>query len=384
MAIPVRVVGRVIIAACRLSFAAQGPGRARYVIDDVTPCPPKLAQQRRERRELDLRYAMNVLVVGGAGYIGSATCASLETAGHEVTVYDDLSTGHRGALPDSTRLVVGSSADEDRLEQLFAAGNFDVVIDFAAVIQAAESMLVPERYFRNNTANALSVVETMLRHGVPRFVFSSSAAVYGNPEIVPIEESAPLQPTNAYGESKRAFEEMLRWINEAHQMRVGILRYFNAAGALRPDAGEDHRPETHLIPLVLRCALGKVPEVDVFGTDYDTKDGTCVRDFVHVVDLASAHVDLVEALDRNEVLIYNLGNGAGFSVLEVIEAVRRVTGAPIPVSARPRRRGDPAALVANAQKIRDELGWRPLHSGLEEIVESAWRWHDRHPDGFAN
>lgn len=324
---------------------------------------------------------MNVLVVGGAGYIGSATCDALIAAGHVVTVLDDLSTGHRQAVPEPANLVVGSSADVDVLGGLFASGHFDVVMDFAALIEAGESMIVPERFFRNNVANALSIVEAMLRYDVGRFVFSSSAAVYGV-RRAPIGEDAPLAPSNAYGESKLAFENMLRWIHEAHGMRFGALRYFNAAGAVSPEVGEDHRPESHLIPLVLQCALGKTPDVAIYGTDYETPDGTCVRDYVHVADLATAHVLTLQALDERETMTYNLGNGAGFSVREVIETARFVTGAPIPVSEQPRRSGDPDVLVASAQAIREELGWQPRHVDLEAIVDSAWRWHASHPQGF--
>lgn len=324
---------------------------------------------------------MKALVVGGAGYIGSATCTALVDAGHDVTVLDDLSTGHRAALPD-VRIIVGSSADVDTLDRLFSTQRFDVVMDFAAFIEAGESMIIPERYFRNNVANALSVVEAMLRHGVGRIVFSSSAAVYGNPRSVPIDEDAALDPTNPYGESKLSFERMLRWIHEAHEIRVAVLRYFNAAGATSPDVGEDHRPESHLIPLVLQCALGATPEVAIYGTDYETPDGTCIRDYVHVADLAEAHVLALNALGERETLTYNLGNGAGFSVREVIDVARTVTGAPIRVSEQPRRAGDPAALVASARAIRDDLGWQPRYAGLSEIIESAWRWHRRHPDGF--
>lgn len=326
--------------------------------------------------------AVIVIVVGGAGYIGSATCGALLEAGHEVTVLDDLSTGHRAAVPEAAKLVVGSSADTDLVDRLFSSQRFDVVMDFAALIEAGESMTVPERYFRNNVANALSVVEATLRHDVERFVFSSSAAVYGDPRDAPVKEDSPLEPTNAYGESKLIFETMLRWMHRVHGIRVGVLRYFNAAGAGSVDNGEDHRPESHLIPLVLQCALGKTETVAIYGTDYDTPDGTCIRDYVHVADLASAHVLAMHALDEGGMLTYNLGSGSGFSVREVIDAARAVTSAPISVTEQPRRPGDPAVLVASADAIRDELGWKPRHVLLAEIVESAWRWHTRHPQGF--
>lgn len=325
---------------------------------------------------------MNVLVVGGAGYIGSATCFALLEAGHQVTVFDDLSTGHEAALPSDARFVAGSSHDAEALDRLFAKASFDAVIDFAALIEAGESMRLPERYFRNNTANALSVVEAMLRHDVGRLVFSSSAAVYGDPGTAPIVEDSPLEPTNPYGESKLSFEKMLRWINAAHGLRVAVLRYFNAAGAINIDNGEDHRPESHLIPVVLNCALGFTREVAIFGADYETADGTCVRDYVHVADLADAHTLALTALEKNTTLTYNVGNGAGSSVREVIETARTVTGAGIPTIENPRRPGDPAVLVANADAFRNEIGWQPRHSELAEIIDSAWRWHTHHPLGF--
>lgn len=313
---------------------------------------------------------MIVLVVGGAGYIGSATCRALLEAGHEVTVLDDLSTGHRAAVPREANLVVGSSADVDLLDRLFSSRRFDVVMDFAALIEAGESMTVPERYFRNNVANALSVVEAMLRHDVGRFVFSSSAAVYGDPRDLPVKEDSPLQPTNAYGESKLLFETMLCWIRRVHGMHVGVLRYFNAAGAVNVDNGEDHRPESHLIPLVLQCALGRTETVAIYGTDYDTPDGTCIRDYVHVADLASAHLLAMHALEERAALTYNLGNGSGFSVREVIDAARAVTSVPILVTEEPRRAGDPAVLVAR--------GCDPRRARMEAASRAACRDRRKH------
>lgn len=328
------------------------------------------------------RRSMNVLVAGGAGYIGSATVMALINEGHSVTVYDDLSTGHAAALPDDVDLVVADTADSGVLDDVFRLRPFDAVIDFAAFIEAGESMALPERYFRNNTANALNLVEAMLRHGVMKLVFSSSAAVYGDPGQLPITEDSRPDPTNAYGESKLQVERTLAWINRAHGFRYAALRYFNAAGAIDPDRGEDHRPESHLIPLVLSCALGKRASVPIYGADYPTADGTCVRDYVHVSDLAQAHVLALDALANQGRIAYNLGNGAGFSVREIVEAGRRVTGHKIRAVEKPRRSGDPAVLVANSESGRHDLGWKPEHPDLDDIVASAWAWHRRHPDGF--
>jgi UDP-glucose 4-epimerase len=253
---------------------------------------------------------------------------------------------------------------------------------FAALIEVAESMQVPELYFRNNSAGTLTLLEAMLAAGVTRFVFSSTAALYGNPERTPIQEGDRLAPANAYGDSKFLVERMLAWMHEVHGLRYASLRYFNASGAAHPDLGEDHSPESHLIPLILKVALGQRPNISIFGTDYPTPDGCCVRDYIHVLDLASAHLLALDALSQNSRLIYNLGTGQGFSVLEVIGMARRVTGHSIPAVERPRRPGDPATLVASAEKIRKELGWKAIHSDLEHIVSSAWEWHRRNPRGF--
>jgi len=252
---------------------------------------------------------------------------------------------------------------------------------FAAMIGAAESMQVPQRYFRNNCANTLTLLEAMLARRVSRFVFSSSAALYGNPERIPIEESAPLRPTNPYGESKLMVERLLDWFNRIHGLRYASLRYFNAAGAAGA-LGEDHRPESHLIPLTLKVALGQRDHVAIFGTGYPTPDGTCIRDYIHVLDLAAAHLLALEALTQHDRLIYNVGNGRGFSVRQVIEVARRVTGHPIPAVATTPRPGDPAILVASSEKIQRELNWRPKYPDLEAIIASAWEWHRRHPDGY--
>lgn len=324
---------------------------------------------------------MKILVTGGAGYIGSITVAELVREGHAVTVFDNLSNGHRKAVVQGANLIVGELADSNRLAETFSKGEFDAVMHFAAFIEAGESMKAPERFFRNNTANTLTLLETMLRAGVHRLVFSSTAALYGNPETVPISEDAPSHPTNAYGESKLLVEHMLAWMNRIHGLRYASLRYFNAAGATA-ELGEAHNPESHLIPLVLQAAVGKRSNISIFGTDYPTPDGTCVRDYIHVADLARAHLLALHALERREKLIYNLGNGNGFSVRQVIDAARRITGQPIPVVECPRRAGDPAVLVASSGKIQSELGWQPQFPNPEEIIRSAWEWHQRHPDGY--
>ncbi len=325
---------------------------------------------------------MNVLVVGGAGYIGSATCCALLEAGHNVTVYDNLAKGHREAVPANAKFVVGDTGDSEDLDRVFSSQPFDAVMDFAAFIEAGESMSRPECYFHNNTANVLTLVEAMLAHDVGSFIFSSSAAVFGNPDHFPVTEDAPLEPINPYGESKLQVERMLSWVNSAHGLRFAALRYFNAAGAVSPDCGEDHTPESHLIPLVLGVALGKTEATPIFGADYPTPDGTCVRDYVHVADLASAHLLALDALSSRESVRYNLGNGLGFSVREVVEVARQVTGHRLPVVESPRRAGDPAVLIASSAAIQADLGWTPQHADLVSIVSSAWEWHVRHPHGF--
>ena len=324
----------------------------------------------------------NILVVGGAGYIGSTVAAHLERAGHAVTVFDDLSHGHAEALSAATKLVIGDVGHAASLDAVFGAGQFDVVMHFAGLIEAGESMKVPERYFRANSAGSLALVEAMLRHGVCRLVFSSTAALFGNPEHTPVDEDARKRPTNAYGSSKLLVEQMLPWMNHAHGLRFACLRYSNASGARGPDDGEDHHPETHIIPLVLKTALGERGSISVFGSDYPTPDGTCVRDYVHVDDLARAHLLAMGALDERPMLYYNLGNAEGFSVRQVIAAARDVTGHPIPVVEAPRRPGDPAKLVASSARIREELGWRPEVPVLKDIIASAWEWHRRHPGGY--
>jgi UDP-glucose 4-epimerase len=295
-----------------------------------------------------------------------------------------LSRGHRQAVPKNAELIVADLADRDRLEQVFGSCAIDGVMHFAAWIEAGESMKAPEKFFRNNTANALTLLEVMLTAGVKRFVFSSTAALFGNPERTPIEEDDALRPTNAYGESKLLVERMLAWFHQIHGLRYASLRYFNAAGAVGPDRGEAHQPETHLIPRILNVALGRLEHVNIFGTDYATPDGTCVRDYIHVSDLAVAHLLALNGLENSSQLIYNLGNGQGFSVRQVVEVARKVTGHPVPVIESPRRPGDPAVLIASSEKIRRELGWQPRVPDLEDIVRSAWQWHSKQPDGYVS
>ncbi len=324
---------------------------------------------------------MNVFVTGGAGYVGSIVAAELISAGHHVSVYDNLSHGQRAAVPKESEFILGDIEDRESLTQALNRSQADAVMHFAALIEAGESMRHPEKYFRNNTAAALILLETMLQCGIKKFIFSSTAALYGNPANIPIQETDPLCPTNAYGESKLLVERMLEWLHRIHGLRYASLRYFNAAGAA-PGRGEAHDPESHLIPLILQVALGQRQRIEIYGSDYPTADGTCVRDYVHVVDLAAAHMAALAALSQRERLIYNLGNGRGFSVRQVVEVARNVTGHPIPAVESPRRPGDPAILVASSEKIRNELQWQPRHGDLEQIISSAWEWHRTHPHGY--
>jgi UDP-glucose 4-epimerase len=318
---------------------------------------------------------LNILVTGGAGYIGGTVAATLLAKGHSVTVYDNLCHATRAMVPHGAEFVQGDVADRPRLEALLGSG-FDGVLHFAALIEAGESMAKPEVYFRNNSAATLSLLESMLATGVRRLVFSSTAAVYGEPATTPIREDAPLQPTNPYGESKLIVEKMLSWMYRIHGFPYASLRYFNVAGAAA-GRGEAHEPESHLIPLVLDVALGRRQQIRIYGDDYPTPDGTCVRDYIHIEDLAEAHLLALEALEGGGQRIYNIGNGSGFTVLQVIEAVRRVTGHPIPVEVVDRRPGDPAVLIASAEKIGRDLGWKPRHTSLDTIVASAWEWHQK-------
>lgn len=319
---------------------------------------------------------MKILVTGGAGYIGGTVSRLLMAGGHAVTIFDSLCHGKRSAVPPGAEFVEGELADRQLLEKTLKSGSFDGVMHFAALIEAGESMQRPEIYFRNNTAGTLSLLEAMLATGQDRLVFSSTAACYGEPVSTPILEDAKLEPTNAYGESKLLVEHMLRWFNRVHGFRYASLRYFNVAGAIE-GYGEAHEPESHLIPLVLDVALGRRQSIKIFGLDYPTRDGTCIRDYIHVRDLADAHLLALEALEKKDRVIYNIGNGQGFTVREVIDSVRRVTGRPIPVEECPRRAGDPAVLVAGSEKIKQELGWQPKFADLDVIVASAWEWHQK-------
>ena len=329
---------------------------------------------------------MNVLLTGGAGYIGSHVLRAVLDAGHNCVVYDSLIKGHaRSVDRTGARLVLGDVADSRTLGQVIDEDRIDTVINFAAFIEAGESVEKPEKYFRNNTIKGLELLETMRAGGVKRIVFSSTAAVYGTPERIPIEETDPLVPINPYGASKLCVEYMLRAYAHAYGIGGVVLRYFNVAGAdPSGETGEDHTPETHLIPLVLQVPLAKRPDIKIFGDDYDTPDGTCIRDYIHVCDLAEAHLLAADAIEPGQIKTYNLGNGEGFSVREVIETCREVTGREIPAEVAPRRPGDPPRLVASSQKAIDELGWKPRFAELKTIVADAWAWHENHPDGYGD
>ncbi len=325
---------------------------------------------------------MRILVTGGAGYIGSAVAEALVRTGHEVTVYDSLVTGHRAAVPQGARFIHATLEDSHALAETLIRGKFEAVMHFAAFIEAGESMKDPGRFYQNNLINSLRLIEMSVQSGIKRFVFSSTAAIYRSSDE-PLREDSPTGPGNVYGHTKLVIEQALHWYAQIHGLHYAALRYFNAAGAL-PGRGEAHRPETHLIPRVLQVALGQAPQALIFGTDYPTPDGTAIRDYIHIADLVSAHLLALEALKEYPVLIYNLGNGEGYSVRQVIETARRVTGHPIPVRELPRRPGDPPRLVASSEKIRRELGWHPSHPSLEEIIASAWEWHRTHPHGWEN
>jgi len=323
---------------------------------------------------------MKLLVTGGAGYIGSVMTAQLLEAGHQATVFDNLSKGHRQAVPAGADFIEGNLLNEEQLKQVLTQG-FEGVLHFAALSLVGESVQQPERYYRNNVCGTLNLLEAMRAARVPRLVFSSTAAVYGEPEEVPILETAVARPTNPYGGSKLAIDQMISFISRAHDLAAVSLRYFNVAGA-SGQLGEDHHPETHLIPLVLDVAARQRPEVQIYGTDYPTPDGTAIRDYIHVEDLARAHLLALDAIRAGEHRIYNLGNGMGFSVREVIETARRVTGVPIHAVEAPRRAGDPPILVASSQKIREELGWIPHKPDLAMMIGDAWKWRQAHPHGY--
>jgi UDP-glucose 4-epimerase len=329
---------------------------------------------------------VKILVTGGAGYIGGTVSGLLAARGHQAVVFDNLSHSRRDLLPSGVDFVAGDLSDRAKIENLFICAKdqgqpFDGVLHFAALIEAGESMVRPEIYFRNNTASTLSLLEAILAHGPRKLVFSSTAAVYGEPEKAPIQEDARLRPTNAYGESKLLVEQMLTWFNRIHGLHYASLRYFNVAGAPEgPNGvtrGEAHEPESHLIPLVLDVALGRRQSIRIYGEDYPTADGTCIRDYIHVSDLADAHLLALEALESRDRIILNLGNGHGFSVREVIESARRVTGHPIPAEVHPRRSGDPAVLVASSERALAELGWTPRYTQLDDIIRTAWNWHQK-------
>ena len=323
---------------------------------------------------------MNILVTGGAGYIGSATAEALVKAGHSVTVYDSLVTGHRAAVPQGAAFVEADLADSSALAKTLTDQKLDAVMHFAAFIEAGESMKDPGRFYHNNFTNSLMLIETAVRAGVGRFVLSSTAAVYQSSEE-PLTEDSPLGPTNVYGHTKLMVEQSLDWYCKIHGLHFAALRYFNACGAL-PGRGEAHQPESHLIPLVLRVPLGQRESAQIYGTDYPTPDGTCIRDYIHIADLVSAHLLALDGLGERDRLIYNLGSGNGYSVREVIETARQVTGHPIPVNELQRRPGDSARLVASSEKIKRELGLAPTHDNLHEIIASAWEWHQSHPKGY--
>jgi UDP-glucose 4-epimerase len=323
---------------------------------------------------------MNILVTGGAGYIGAATAEALLKAGHSVTVYDSLVTGHRSAIPESAKFIEADLSDSHTLVKALADEKFDAVMHFAALIEAGESMKDPGRFYHNNLTNSLALMETAVRAGVKCFVLSSTAAVYQSSDE-PLTEESPLGPTNVYGHTKLMVEQALDWYRQIHGLHFAALRYFNACGAL-PGRGEAHQPESHLIPLVLRVPLGQRDAAAIYGTDYPTPDGTCIRDYIHIVDLVSAHLLALDGLKERDRLIYNLGSGNGYSVREVIETARQLTGHPIPTRELPRRPGDSARLVASSEKIRRELGWKPEHDNLREMIASAWDWHKSHPKGY--
>jgi UDP-glucose 4-epimerase len=327
---------------------------------------------------------VNILVTGGAGYIGSIVVEELIRRGYSVVVLDNLSTGHRAAVPPQATFVYGDLADRQTVRTVFETYPIDAVMHFASYTLVAESMELPFKYLGENVINGLHLLQEAVAHGVRRFILSSTANLFDRPRRIPIDEDEEIVPGSPYGESKNLLERILSWLDRIYGFRYAALRYFNAAGASPSgERGEDHDPETHLIPLVLRVALGLQERVTIFGDDYPTRDGTCVRDYIHVTDLAQAHILALEALDRGS-RTYNLGNGQGFTVKEVIETCREVTGHPIPAVVGPRRPGDPAVLVASSEKIRRELGWKPQYPDLRTIVEHAWNWHRTHPHGYGD
>ena len=325
---------------------------------------------------------MSILVLGGAGYIGSHTVYELIDRGEDVVVVDNLQTGFKAAVHPKARFYEGDIRDKAFLDDLFTKEKIDGVIHFAANSQVGESMKVPLKYYDNNLYGTMVLLESMVEHGIDKIVFSSTAATYGEPERIPILESDRTEPTNTYGETKLSMEKMMKWTSKAHNYVA--LRYFNACGAhISGKIGEAHNPETHLIPLVLQVPLGKRPYISIFGNDYDTKDGTCVRDYIHVTDLAQAHILALKYLaEGNDSDVFNLGNGIGFTVNEIIESARKVTGLDIPAKYEARRAGDPSKLIASSEKAKTVLGWKPEYPDVEKIIETAWKWHKSHPNGY--
>ena len=325
-----------------------------------------------------------ILVCGGAGYIGSHAVRQLIDRGEEVIIVDNLETGHEDAIHPQAKFYKVDIRDEEALDKVFAENKIDEVIHFAANSLVGESMTNPLKYFNNNVHGTEILLKVMIKHNVKKIVFSSTAATYGEPKSIPILESDETNPTNAYGETKLCMEKMMKWADKAHGVKYISLRYFNVAGAHESgEIGEDHNPETHLIPLILQVPLGKREFISIFGDDYETHDGTCIRDYIHVTDLADAHILAVHKLrEGSESNIYNLGSGNGFTVKEMIETARKVTGHEIPAKVCERRAGDPAKLVASSEKARRELGWVPKHENVEDMISSAWNWHQKHPNGF--
>src|SRR5688572_30368988 len=323
---------------------------------------------------------MNVFVTGGAGYIGSVCVEELLKAGHQVTVFDNLSEGHRAAVDSRAKFVEGCLSNAALVKQSVKDAKAESILHFAANALVGESMRNPGKYFRNNVASGLNLLDAAVECGVKKFVFSSTCATYGPPDRVPMTEELPQRPINPYGESKLMFERMLHWYHQIHGLEFVAFRYFNAAGASER-FGEHHRIETHLIPNILKVPLGQVAQCEIYGTDYETPDGTCIRDYIHIIDLAQAHILALESGKRG---FYNLGNGDGYSVREVIKTCEKVAGKTIPAIEKPRRPGDPPKLVASAEKAIKELGWKPQYPKLEDIVLSAWRWHNRHPHGYSD
>lgn len=328
---------------------------------------------------------MAILVLGGAGYIGSHTVYELIDAGRDVVIADNLETGHIEAVHPKAKFYQGDIRNREFVDSVFESEQIDGVIHFAANSLVGESMTNPLKYYDNNLCGTKVLLESMVAHGIDKIVFSSTAATYGEPERVPILETDKTEPTNCYGETKLSMEKMFKWVGKAHGLRFVSLRYFNACGAhVSGKIGEAHNPESHLIPLILQVPNGQRDFISIFGDDYDTKDGTCIRDYIHVTDLAQAHILAMDYLMAGgESNIFNLGNGVGFTVKEVIDTARKVTGHPIPAKITPRRAGDPAQLIASSEKAKNVLGWHPEHADLEEIIATAWNWHKNHPHGFA-